>query len=145
MLGVIGLVASFGLFCLGERVYHPDRAHIETLMYLMLSVAGHLTVFPTRTRGPFWSIRPGRIWALFVWGYALIWFLVSDRVKLLGEPIVAAGDAALAEVAELGGDGGVILIDGDGNPGFSFNSAGMYRGVIDANGSMVAIYGDETN
>jgi H+-transporting ATPase len=22
-------------------------------------------------------------WALFVWGYALAWFLVSDRVKLL--------------------------------------------------------------
>jgi hypothetical protein len=22
-------------------------------------------------------------WALFVWGYALVWFLVNDRVKLL--------------------------------------------------------------
>ncbi len=22
-------------------------------------------------------------WALFVWGYALAWFLVSDRMKLL--------------------------------------------------------------
>jgi small GTP-binding protein len=31
---------------------------------LMLSVAGHLTIFLTRTRGPFWSIRPARIlWA----------------------------------------------------------------------------------
>lgn len=68
---------------------------------------------------------------------------ICDRVKLLGEPIVAAGDTALAEVAALGGDGGVILIDGAGNPGFSFNSAGMYRGMIDATGSMVAIYGDE--
>lgn len=70
---------------------------------------------------------------------------ICERVKLLGEPIVAAGDAALAEVAALGGDGGVILIDSDGNPGFSFNSAGMYRGVIDAGGSMVAIYGDEAD
>jgi L-asparaginase / beta-aspartyl-peptidase len=68
---------------------------------------------------------------------------ICDRVKLLGEPIVAAGDTALAEVAALGGDGGVILIDGEGNPGFSFNSAGMYRGMIDATGAMVAIYGDE--
>ena len=68
---------------------------------------------------------------------------ICDRVKLLGEPIVAAGDVALAEVAALGGDGGVILIDREGNPGFSFNSAGMYRGMIDATGSMVAIYGDE--
>ena len=111
VLGVIGVVAAFGLFYLGERVFHLDRAHIQTLMYLKLSVAGHLTIFLTRTRGPFWSIRPARIlwmavlgtqmlatliavyglfmtplgwgWAAFVWGYALAWFLVNDRVKLL--------------------------------------------------------------
>jgi H+-transporting ATPase len=111
VLGVIGVVAAFGLFFLGERVFHIDRAHIQTLMYLKLSVAGHLTIFLTRTRGPFWSIRPSRIlwiavlstqivatliavyglfmtplgwgWAGFVWGYALLWFLVNDRVKLL--------------------------------------------------------------
>jgi H+-transporting ATPase len=80
------------------------------LMYLKLSVAGHLTIFLTRTRGPFWSLRPARVllvavlgtqmlatliavyglfmtplgwgWALFVWAYALAWFLVNDRVKL---------------------------------------------------------------
>jgi H+-transporting ATPase len=111
VLGVIGVVSAFGLFYLGERVFHLDRAHIQTLMYLKLSVAGHLTIFLTRTRGPFWSIRPARIlwiavlgtqiiatliavyglcmtplgwrWALFVWGYALTWFLVNDRVKLI--------------------------------------------------------------
>ncbi len=111
VLGVIGVVSAFGLFYLGERVFHLDRAHIQTLMYLKLSVAGHLTIFLTRTRGPFWSIRPAWIllmavfgtqlvatliavyglfmaplgwgWALFVWGYAMAWFLVNDRVKLL--------------------------------------------------------------
>jgi H+-transporting ATPase len=111
VLGVIGVVSAFGLFYLGERVFHFDHAHIQTLMYLKLSVAGHLTIFLTRTRGPFWSHRPARIlliavfgtqavatliavyglfmtpigwgWALFVWGYALGWFLVNDRVKLL--------------------------------------------------------------
>ena len=61
VLGVIGVVSAFGLFYLGERVFHLDRAHIQTLMYLKLSVAGHLTIFLTRTRGPFWSIRPARI------------------------------------------------------------------------------------
>ena len=60
VLGVIGVVAAFGLFFLGERVFHLDRAHIQTLMYLKLSVAGHLTIFLTRTRGPFWSIRPAK-------------------------------------------------------------------------------------
>jgi H+-transporting ATPase len=111
VLGITGVVAAFGLFYLGERVFHLDRAHIQTVMYLKLSVAGHLTIFLTRTRGPFWSIRPARIlwiavlgtqtlatliavygvfmtplgwgWALFVWGYAVTWFLVNDRVKLL--------------------------------------------------------------
>jgi len=111
LLGIIGVVAAFGLFYLGERVFHLDRAHIQTLMYLKLSVAGHLTIFLTRTRGPFWSHRPARIlwvavlgtqivatliavyglfmtplgwgWALFVWGYAIVWFLINDRVKLL--------------------------------------------------------------
>ncbi len=111
VLGVIGVVSAFGLFYLGERVFHLDRPHIQTLMYLKLSVAGHLTIFLTRTRGPFWSIRPARVlwaavlgtqvvatliavyglfmtplgwgWALFVWGYALVWFLLNDRVKLL--------------------------------------------------------------
>src|SRR5665811_917283 len=111
VLGVIGVVAAFGLFYLGERVFHLDRPHIQTLMYLKLSVAGHLTIFLTRTRGPFWSIRPAKIlwiavlgtqtlatliavygvfmtplgwkWAGFVWGYALVWFFVNDRVKLL--------------------------------------------------------------
>jgi H+-transporting ATPase len=70
-----------------------------------------LTIFLTRTRGPFWSIRPAKIlwmavlgtqivatciavfglfmaplgwrWALLVWGYALAWALVNDRIKLL--------------------------------------------------------------
>ena len=123
VLGVIGVVSAFGLFYLGERVFRLDRAHIQTLMYLKLSVAGHLTIFLTRTRGPFWSIRPAKIlwgavlgtqvvatliavyglfmtplgwgWAGFVWGYALLWFLLNDRVKLLAyrifDPVEKAG------------------------------------------------------
>jgi H+-transporting ATPase len=27
-------------------------------------------------------------WALFVWGYALAWFLVNDRVKLLAYQVL---------------------------------------------------------
>ena len=58
VLGLIGVVAAFGLFYLGEMVFKLDRELVQTLMYLKLSVAGHLTIFLTRTRGPFWSIRP---------------------------------------------------------------------------------------
>jgi H+-transporting ATPase len=112
ILGVIGPIAAFGLFYLGDKVFSLDHAHLQTLMYLMLSVAGSMTIFLTRTRGPFWSIPPKRVLVLavlgaeaiatllagfgilmtplgwkyvaLVWGYALVWFLISDRIKLLG-------------------------------------------------------------
>jgi H+-transporting ATPase len=53
VLGVLGVVASFGIFYLGERVFGLDRGMIQTLIYLKLSVAGHLTIFLTRVRGHF--------------------------------------------------------------------------------------------
>lgn len=68
---------------------------------------------------------------------------ICDRAKLLGEPVEQAANIVLGEVAALGGDGGVIVIDGEGTPAFVFNSAGMYRGAIDASGAKVAIYRDE--
>jgi H+-transporting ATPase len=123
VLGVVGPIAAFGLFYLGDKVFHLDHAHLQTLMYLTLSVAGHLTIFLARTRRPFWSIRPAWIllmavvgtqifatliavygvfmtplgwgYAAVVWGYALAWFLVTDRVKLLAyrilDPVKAEG------------------------------------------------------
>lgn len=68
---------------------------------------------------------------------------ICDRVKLAGEDVKTAAGVALGEVAALGGDGGVIVIGGDGDYGFVFNSAGMYRGWIDASGSGTAIYGED--
>lgn len=116
ILGITGVISTFGLFYLAEQVFNIDQQSIQTLMYLKLSVAGHLTIFITRTRGPFWSIKPSRIllgavlgtqllatlisvyglfmhplgwtWALVVWGYALIWFLINDQVKLAAYRLV---------------------------------------------------------
>ena len=68
---------------------------------------------------------------------------ICDRVKLADDEIEPAATSALAEVAELGGDGGVIVMNGDGGYAFVFNSEGMYRGVVDAIGARTAIYGDE--
>ncbi len=123
VLGVAGVIASFGLFYLGERVFHLSREFIQPLMYLKLSVAGHLTIFLTRTRGPFWSMRPARIllaavlgtqilatliavygllmppigwgWALAVWGYAGAWWLLNDRIKLAAYRILDRNRALL--------------------------------------------------
>jgi len=110
VLGLTGVVASFGIFCLGERYFRLNQEMLQTFIFLKLAVAGHLTIFVTRTRGPFWSIRPAPVlfwsavltkilatlaavygwfmapigwkWALLIWGYALVWFVVNDRIKL---------------------------------------------------------------
>ena len=52
--------------------------HIQTLMYLKLSVAGHLTIFLTRTRGPFWSIRPAKILLVAVLGTQTLATLIAS-------------------------------------------------------------------
>ncbi|WP_373005417.1 isoaspartyl peptidase/L-asparaginase family protein [Hyphomonas sp.] len=69
---------------------------------------------------------------------------ICDRVKFLDETVGQAALVALNEVASLGGDGGVIVIDGVGNVDFVFNSAGMYRGEISADGATTAIFRDQT-
>tara|TARA_R110000803_G_scaffold149006_1_gene214432 strand:- start:4972 stop:5991 length:1020 start_codon:yes stop_codon:yes gene_type:complete len=68
---------------------------------------------------------------------------ICDRVKFTGETVGEAAQVALDEVASLGGDGGVIVIDGQGNVDFVFNSAGMYRGEISSQGASTAIFRDE--
>ena len=61
-----------------------------------------------------------------------------------GAVVQAAAEAEIAEVGSIGGDGGVIVMGGDGSVGFAMNTSGMYRGEA---GSMradrVAIYADE--
>lgn len=110
-LGTMGVAETFLLFALADNTFQLNHDLIRTLIYLKLSVSGHLTVFVTRTRHPFWSRpAPARIllaavigtqviatliavygmamtplgwrWAGIVWAYALFWFLVEDRVKL---------------------------------------------------------------
>ncbi|MCC2275250.1 plasma-membrane proton-efflux P-type ATPase [Streptomyces sp. ET3-23] len=110
-IGLMGVGETFLLFALADTVFGLDRELIRTLIYLKLSVSGHLTIFVTRTRHPFWT-RPapapvllgavvgtqivatfiavygvlmtplGWSRAAIVWGYALFWFLIEDRVKL---------------------------------------------------------------
>ena len=56
----------------------------------------------------------------------------------------STADDVMAEVAELGGDGGVILVTPEGHALFSFNTTGMYRGRADSSGmNEVAIFGGE--
>ena len=120
VLGLVGPIAAFGLFYLGDRAFHLGHPQLQTMMYLMLSVAGHLTIFQTRTRGPWWSTRPAWIllaavigtqilatlvavygawlvtplgwkYAGIVWGYAFAWFVLTDPVKLLAYKVLDNG------------------------------------------------------
>jgi len=61
-------------------------------------------------------------------------FNTSAQVRLLRMPISEAADNALAEVAAIGGDGGLIVLDAKGNYAMRFNTRGMFRGTIGSNG-----------
>ncbi len=111
VLGIAGVVASFGLFYLGERVFHleprhdPDvdvfeafggrasddlrHAHARTILVdspraiLVLAVVGTQVVATLIAVYGIFMPPIGWGWAAVVWGYAVAWFLVNDRVKLL--------------------------------------------------------------
>ncbi|HEX8257706.1 MAG TPA: isoaspartyl peptidase/L-asparaginase [Allosphingosinicella sp.] len=68
---------------------------------------------------------------------------ICARIRFLGDTAQAAADTVMAEVGELGGTGGVIVVTPRGEMVFSFNSVGMYRGMASAEGATVAIFGDE--
>ena len=61
-----------------------------------------------------------------------------------GMGVQAAADAEIADVASIGGDGGVIVMGKDGTVAFSMNTSGMYRGEAGSGrAARVAIYADE--
>ncbi len=109
-LGLIGVVSSFGIFYIGERILHLSKDMIQSFVFPKLAVAGHLTIFLTRTKEHFWSIKPSAslFWsavitkvlatlvavygwyatpiglklALFAWGYALAAFVITDFLRV---------------------------------------------------------------
>ncbi|MCK5709379.1 MAG: metal-transporting ATPase, partial [Deltaproteobacteria bacterium] len=123
VLGILGVIETFGLFYIAEEYLHLNREIIQPLIYLNLSIGGHLTVFVVRTRGPFWSIRPAYIllgavivtqliatllsvygilmpalgwkYAGMVWVYSIGWFFIADVVKLCAYKIFAQSHAVI--------------------------------------------------
>ncbi|MEC4684916.1 MAG: plasma-membrane proton-efflux P-type ATPase [Nitrospirota bacterium] len=111
MLGILGVIASFGIFYIAEEYMHLSAPVVQSFIFLKLAVAGHLTIFITRTEDRFWR-RPypapillwaailtkilatlfvvygwfvapiGWKYALIVWGYAIAWFVINDFVKV---------------------------------------------------------------
>jgi len=111
VLGALGVISSFVLFWIAETHFRLPRHTIQTLMFLKLLVAGHLTIYLTRNTGTIWE-RPWPNWrlvvtceatqfigtlaavygwfvepigwtyALIVWSYALVWFFINSAVKI---------------------------------------------------------------
>lgn len=67
---------------------------------------------------------------------------ICARVRLAGEPLAKAADRVInVDIPKAGGDGGAIALGADGSVAFPFNTGGMYRGWIGADGvPHVAIY-----
>jgi H+-transporting ATPase len=109
-LGGSGVLASFLLFFLLKEYGFPEDM-IRTLLFLKLIVAGHSTLYVTRTSGWFWQkpypsplllgatfgtevlgtliavyglfVTPvGWPYALWMWAYAAGWFVINDLIKL---------------------------------------------------------------
>lgn len=69
---------------------------------------------------------------------------IAAQMEYKNTPLRAAAAATIAKVAKLGGDGGVIALDAQGNIAMEFNSPGMYRATKLSNQpELIAIYGDE--
>ena len=115
IIGSMGVIETFLLmwilinyFGISYRTA-TGLALIQSMIFLKLAVAGHLTIFVTRTRGPFWSIMPGKwlLWsavgtkalatliavygwgvaaigwkyAALIWVYCIVWFFIEDITK----------------------------------------------------------------
>jgi beta-aspartyl-peptidase (threonine type) len=69
---------------------------------------------------------------------------LCDRIAWRRDSVQAAASATIADIGEIGGDGGVIAMDGQGNIAFAMNSSGMYRGwVTSTQPASTAIYSNE--
>lgn len=116
VLGITGVIESFGVLYLGRTYFHLSSDLLQTIIYLKLSVAGHLTIFVTRTRKNFWTQWPSKIlffavlitqilatliavygifmkpigWktAGLVWLYCLVWFVIEDFAKIFVYKII---------------------------------------------------------
>ncbi len=111
VLGVAGVISSFLLFYILVKQGLPDPL-IQSIFFGKMVVAGHGTIYNTRTNDWFWRkpypagilfgatfstrvigtliavygifMEPiGWGWGAFVWGYALAWFVFNDAVKML--------------------------------------------------------------
>ncbi|MEJ2079908.1 MAG: hypothetical protein P8Z74_18210 [Acidobacteriota bacterium] len=111
-LGLTGVAGSFLMLIVARNWLNLDIREIQTFVFLKMAVAGHLTLFVTRTTRKFWQKpypAPILLWSAVVtkilatffvvypfglitpihwrsvgviWGYCIAWLFMGDFVKL---------------------------------------------------------------
>ncbi len=81
------------------------------------------------------------------WGEFFIRSIVAYDLSALmqykGMPVQEAGKTVIEKVGVLGGNGGLIALDKNGNMAMPFNTEGMYRGAVTRDGKIeIRIYKD---
>ena len=73
-----------------------------------------------------------------------IYIIHASEFPLSAQSAQEEADEVMAEVKELGGDGGIIMVTPEGHALYSFNTTGMYRGRATSDGlNEVAIFAEE--
>jgi beta-aspartyl-peptidase (threonine type) len=71
---------------------------------------------------------------------------VCDRIAFQRASVQQAADATIADIASLGGDGGLIVMDDAGRIAFAMNTSGMFRGWVSSSApAATAIYSTESD
>jgi H+-transporting ATPase len=111
VLGTVGVAETFLLLVIARSYFGVGVAQLQSLIFLKLVVAGHMTLFVARTRRPFFT-RPYPavillaavlttqsigalivglgifvapipwLWIGYVWAYCITWIFIEDIAKL---------------------------------------------------------------
>ncbi len=112
-LGMAGVISSFTLFWILISLMHLPLDFVQSVFFAKLVIAGHGTIYNTRIDDWFWKrpwpswtlfnatflsrvagtviavygfglMEPiGWEWAMWMWTYALVWFVFNDMVKMI--------------------------------------------------------------
>jgi H+-transporting ATPase len=111
VLGISGVASSFGIFYIAEAYMKLPPEVVQSFIFLKLVIAGHSTIYVTRTEKHFWQkpypspllfsatfiteiigtlfavygifLNPiGWKYAFIIWSYALAWFVINDFIKI---------------------------------------------------------------
>ena len=66
---------------------------------------------------------------------------IAAKIEYQNKDVKTASQETIDEIEKLGGDGGLIALDKNGNLAMPFNTSGMYRGSITDKGEIeIEIY-----